>query len=120
MSKSLFEILQNNESKIHKTFMAGVEQAEVGINLLEEGLKLQAASIGNHFITEIDVEIKLPNKTFTTTIEVFGEWDNGYRGNREDPPEPRGWIINSIKMFGTEVGLDSDLHQAVTDYVRDM
>lgn len=120
MIKSPTKALKDYETRNHKIMMDAAGQVKVGINLMDEGLKLQAASMGNQYITEIDVDIKLPNKTVTTTMEVYGEWDNGYRGNREEPPEPKGWIVNSIKLFGAEVGLDSKLHQAVKDYVRDM
>ena len=120
MIKSPLKALIDYENKNNKIMMDAVGKVQTGINLMDEGLNLQVASIGNTFITEIVVDIKLPNKTVTTTMEIYGEWGNGYRGNREEPPEPKGWIINSIKLFGVEVGLDSKLHQAVKDYVRDM
>ncbi len=48
-------------------------------------------------------------------LTVTAQWNDGYPGSREEPPEPSGWEIESITLNGSDV----DLYPLLQDSVEE-
>jgi hypothetical protein len=48
-------------------------------------------------------------------LTVTAQWDRGYPGSREEPPEPSGWEIESITLNGSDVDLYFLLQDSVEE-----
>lgn len=87
--------------------MGDIKAFADGLNLLEEGLRLQAKSIGKtlddssvtqseHGARPRDGGIHVEDFTLTLSLDVKARWIKGYPGSRTDQPEPAGYEIQKV------------------------
>lgn len=62
-----------------------------------------AKIVPNNLLGHVEGSINIAGYNHPVTYDVYGRIDKGFSGNREEPPEPEGVVVESVFIGNDEI-----------------